>query len=207
MRLLRRAVLALAVATALPAAAAERTLAYDILKEGEPIGEETVTIRQDGARTSVAVTARTDVTMLFLKFRYRHARQETWVDGRLAEMRADTDDDGTKHALAAAWTPAGATLTVDGAARQIPAESLPLTLWTPEVLTRTTLLSVIDGEAWRVRAKDLGADQVRAGGGPRAARHWRLEGDIARDLWYAPDGTLLKIAFERRGFPIEYVLR
>jgi hypothetical protein len=207
MRILRWAVLALAAVTAAPAAAAEQTLVYDILKDGEPIGEETVVIRRAGGRTDVAVATRTDVTMLFLKFRYRHQRQETWVDGRLTEMRADTDDDGTRHTLAATWDKGGASVTVDGAARTAPAESLPLTLWTPEVVKPATLLSVIDGEAWRVRTKDMGAEQIRAGGRLQPARHWRIEGDVVRDLWYAPDGTLLKIAFERRGFPIEYVLR
>ncbi len=207
MRILRWAALALAATVAVPAAAAEQTLVYDILKEGEPIGEETVVIARDGDRTSVAVTSRTDVKMLFLKFRYRHERLETWQGGQLIHLRADTDDDGTRHTLTANWRPDGVALTVDGVSRTASPDVLPLTLWTPEVLKRTTLLSVIDGEPWRVQAKDLGAAQVQAGGRQQEARQWRLEGDVSRDLWYAPDGTLLKIAFERRGFPIEYVLR
>ena len=41
---------------------------------------------------------------------------------------------------------------------------------------------------------------------PIAAEHWRLSGEVERDLWFDPRGILVKAAFQRRGFPIEVIL-
>ena len=146
----RRAALALALLTLLPAtptlaAGDSRTLTYRILMGEDPIGTETVTIERQGSRTRVAVEASTRVKMLFLTFRYDHKREELWEGGTLVSAKASTDDDGTPHTLEFRRNGAVALLTIDGKTSDLPADALPLTLWTPEVLKRPLLLSVIDG--------------------------------------------------------------
>lgn len=208
----RCAALALALLCLLPATTAlaadgARTLTYRILMGDDPIGSETVTIERQGARTRVTVEATTRVTMLFLTFRYDHKREELWEGGTLVSATASTDDDGTPHRLELRRTGAGYVLTADGKTTDLPADALPLTLWTPEVLTRTTLLSVIDGSRYRVTVRSVGIDTVEAAGRKTDARHHRIDGDVERDLWYAEDGTLLMTRFRRSGYDITYALK
>lgn len=195
------ALAAAALATAVPAQAAE-TVRFGIYKDGDPIGQEVYTFDEgpDGQLT-VDVAARTDVQVLFLKFHYDHARTEVWQDGALRTMTARTDDDGTPHQIALTREDDGWRVQSDGEMRTETAEALPLTLWTPKVLESSRVLSVIDAEPWDVTVEKVGPEPV----GGRDAVHWRMTGGVDRDLWYAPDGDLLKVAFTRQGYEITYV--
>lgn len=192
-------------------AAGPRTLTYQILMGDDPIGTEEVKLEQQGDRTRVTVTASTRVKVLFLNFRYDHQREEIWSGTTLQSMRAKTDDDGTPHTLELVRKGTGQgqgyTLTADGKSSDLPADALPLTLWTPEVLRRPLLLSVIDGARYNVAAQPAGSETVEAGGRRQEAKRHRIAGDVERDLWYGADGTLLKTRFKRSGYDITYVLK
>ena len=208
---LSAALMAAGLLTGLPGTAAAqggaRTLTYQILMGEDPIGSEQVEIEPQGERTKVTVTANTRVKVLFINFRYDHKREELWKGGVLESMTATTDDDGTPHRIEMARDAGGYRLTVDGKTRQEPAGTLPLTLWTPQVLKHTQLLSLIDGAPYKVAARKVGAGPVEAGGKSVEAAHHRIEGDVERALWFAADGTLLKTRFKRSGYDITYVLK
>lgn len=189
------------------AEAAPRTLTYQILMGDDPIGTEEVTIDPQGDRTKVTVAATTRVKVLFINFRYDHKRDELWKGATLESLKATTDDDGTPHAIELVRKGGGLTLTADGKSSDLPADALPLTLWTPEVLKRPLLLSVIDGARYAVTTRAMGSETIEAGGRKTEARHHRIEGDVERDLWFATDGTLLKTRFKRSGYDITYVLK
>ena len=198
----------LLAATAMAAEAAEpRTLTYQILMGDDPIGTETVKLEPQGDATKVAVNATTRVKVLFINFRYDHQREELWKGATLESMRAKTDDDGTPHTIDMARRGAGYALTVDGKTGEVPANALPLTLWTPEVLKRPTLLSVIDGKPYSVRVENLGTETLDIGGRAVKAQHHRIAGDVERDLWFDADGTLLKTRFKRSGYDVTYILK
>ncbi len=194
----------LVVVALLPPTAAEaaETVRFAIYKDGDSIGEEVYTFDQgpDGQLT-VDVTARTDVQVLFLKFRYRHQRTEVWRDGVLQSMTATTDDDGTPHSIALAREGNAWRVQADTIQREERGDVLPLTLWTPKVLETSRVLSVIDAEPWDVTVQNLGP--VSLGG--QEATQWRMTGGVTRDLWYSPGGHLLQVQFERQGYKITYV--
>ncbi len=187
----------------LPAAA--DTLSYLVLKEGEPIGHETVTVTRDGQSTRVHVATETRVKVLFLDFHFTHQRDETWTGTRLQRLVSDTDDDGEIHHLEGRADDRSMKLEVDGKPRELPADSLPLTLWTKAILDCRLLYSVIDATPYPVTITDLGPDRLILAGRQVATEHYRIAGGVARELWYGADGQLLKTAFERRGYPIEVV--
>ncbi|PWC39684.1 DUF6134 family protein [Azospirillum sp. TSO35-2] len=184
-----------------------RTLTYQILMGDDPIGTEQVRLEPQGDRTKVTVTATTRVKVLFINFRYDHKREELWKGGVLDRMTATTDDDGTPHSLDMARDAGGYRLTVDGKTQEVAANALPLTLWTPDVLKHSQLLSVIDGAPYKVAVRKVGTETVETGGKPVEATHHRIDGDVERDLWFAADGTLLKTRFKRSGYDITYVLK
>lgn len=192
----------LSAALAAGPAEATETVRFGIYKDGDPIGQEVYTFDHGpNGQTTVDVSARTDVQVLFLKFHYDHARTEVWQDGRLQTMTARTDDDGTPHQIALAREGETWRVQADGSQRTEAAEALPLTLWTPKVLEADRVLSVIDAEPWDVTVTKVGPDSVAG----REAVRWRMSGGVTRDLWYSPDGDLLKVAFDRKGYAITYV--
>lgn len=189
-------------------AAEPKVLTYSILMDGSPVGQEQVRVQPQGDTVKVDVTASTRVKVLFLNFRYDHERQEVWRGGRLESMQARTDDDGKPHSIEMARKGDSWALTVDGkAATTAAAAALPLTLWTPEVLKRPTLLSVIDAQPYTVTSQALGAETLDLGTRKVEAQHHRISGGVDRDLWYAADGTLLKAQFKRSGYDVVYLLK
>lgn len=198
--------------------AATQTLRYQILMEGRPIGQEVVTIHQQGDEATVKVATQTDVSILFLSFHYDHQRSEEWRQGQLVRMSTHTNDDGTKTDTVAerlqsppvqdgqprAGT-AGWRMTVNGTVSERTMDSLPLTLWTSAVIRKDHLFSVIDAAPYAVQVAALGAEPLAIGSRTAEAQHYSMTGDVDRELWYDSDGHLLRTTFKRRGYPIEIV--
>ncbi len=201
------AALVLGAAAGMPAAqAATQSFSYTILKDGEPIGKEVYTISHDGDKTMVQATAESAVQVLFIDFHYHHQRTETWTGDHLDRLVADTDDDGTKHHVEAQPAGGGVKVTADGKRTELPPDALPLSMWTRAVVEHSTLYSVENADSpYKVSISDLGRETVKTGKGDLAAEHYAMAGDVERDLWYAPDGSLVKVAFHRRGFLITIV--
>ncbi|WP_417797545.1 DUF6134 family protein [Terasakiella pusilla] len=173
------------------AADAASVLEYTILKEGKAIGSETVTLNKMDGRTLVDVKTETHVQVLFLKFDYSHERREIWKDGELLSVTSRTNDDGTPHHYELLRSEDGFGLMKNGKKEILDPSVLPLTLWTKAVVDRPVLLSVIDAEPYKVTTQKLGEN------------HYKMDGDIQRELWFAEDGYLQKVAFKRKGFDIE----
>jgi len=174
-------------------AQAAQSLEYAILKEGEPIGKEVVVINDTPNGQNVDVFTQTNVKLLFLEFNYEHQRREVWENGKLVEMEAKTNDDGSHHEYRLIRE--GDALVVHGKEKQtrFDGNALPLSLWSKAALNRPLLLSVIDGEPFKIETTQL------------ADNHFRIDGDITRELWFADDGYLQKAAFKRKGFLIEFL--
>lgn len=189
-------------------AAEARTDSYTILKDGDAIGTEEIRFEPQGDALKVSVSTTTRVKVLFINFSYDHTREELWRGGKLDSVKATTNDDGTPHTLSLARKGDGFTLTADGKTSDVPGTVLPLTLWTKDVLSRPTLLSVIDGNPYKVRTESVGNETVTTAGGRAVqTQHHRISGDVDRDLWFTADGRLIKTQFKRSGYDIVYLLR
>jgi hypothetical protein len=186
-------------------AAPSQVLSYTYFKGDEPIGRETVSITGAGGQAIVQVTTDTRVKVLFLDFHYHHQRTETWVDGRLERLVADTDDDGSIHHIEVHPDGGAVHAVADGKAEELPADALPLTLWGKVILDRPVLYSIIDAQPYKVTVTRIGTEPLRLGGREVTTEHYRMTGDVERDLWYGADGMLVKAAFERRGYRIRVV--
>jgi hypothetical protein len=190
----------------LPAVAmAAAPVSYVILKEGEPIGHETVAITTDGDLTTVEVQTETRVKVLFLDFHYSHRREEMWRSGQMLRMVADTDDDGSIHHIEFVHNDNGMVVTLDGVVKDMPSEAFPLSLWSKAILDRDTLFGVSDAAIYHVSIQSLGVASLVRNSQTVPTERYRISGDIDRDLWYGSDGLLVKTAFKRRGYPIEII--
>lgn len=202
---LEAAIVAAGLLMASAAGAETTSFSYGIRKEGEPIGREQVRISPQDGGAVVEVETRTRAKVLFLDFHYDHRRREEWRGNTLVRMVADTDDDGTRSHLEAVQADGGWQFTVNGQATHRPGDLLPLTLWGRSVVGKTDLFSIIDAKPYRVKVVSLGTEPVLVGGKTVPAEHFRMTGDVERDLWYGEDGYLLRAAFQRSGYAIEMV--
>jgi len=88
--------------------------------------------------------------------------------------------------------------------RSEPSDVLPLALWTDLIMSRKTLLRVVDGTPISVTIQKLGDDTVAIGGQELAAVAYLMKGDRERALWYDRQGELLKATFTRSGYDIAF---
>jgi hypothetical protein len=149
-------------------------LDFDVMRNGKDIGDHSYTF--SGSPAQFRVQVRTDVHVKVPVIRanlytFTHQSTESWRNGHLEKLTATTDDDGTPH-------------TVSIGAGQ----TLPASLWEVDTVQASALLNTIDGSVMRVRVADLGVGPVA--GGSLSAHHYRISGDLKRDVWYDTNGLL-----------------
>lgn len=191
---------------AISSAHADETLNYQVLKDGEPIGFETVEITDTPDGYTAAITTRTDVKVLFLQFQYGHSRLEKWRNDQLVSVDTDTNDDGSPYTYKAEYEGGCFEVAGKGVAKRDACDGAwPLTLWREDVTTKTSLYSVINAEPYAVTTRKTGTETLAINNREIPATHYVMTGDVQRDLWYGDDGRLLKTSFKRKGYDIDFI--
>jgi hypothetical protein len=199
---------ALAAAAILGAAGAARaeSFAYTIFKDSDPVGQDRYVITANGDEKTVQVETKTEVKVLFISYHYHHTRTEVWKGALLESFVSDTDDDGTKHHVEAHQEGGKLEAIVDGKPRTMPGNAMPFTLWTHDFMTpNTPLFDIADFSTLKLAWADKGTMPLMIAGHTVITRHYQVTGDLHWDLWYSADGTLLKTAFKRLGYPITFL--
>ncbi|MBY0429760.1 MAG: hypothetical protein K2Q10_01060, partial [Rhodospirillales bacterium] len=186
--------LALAATSALADQNAADSLTYSILRNGLPVGSHTVTVRPvEGGATAVETITELAVRSGFSTvYRFQQTGTEEWKDGRLVAMRNVTNDNGRRIEVSAQPAGDGLSVSADGAQAQVVTAQVPASFWNPAVVRQTALLHPIDGRVLNITAKDMGNDSLLAQGVRHKVRHYRLEGDIQREVWFDASGTLVR---------------
>lgn len=179
-----------------PARPPEGRLIYEVVRHGKNIGTQTVefTHRDDRLIVRTHVDIKVDILFIFT-YRFRHESEEQWVDGHLVALTSRTNDDGKKRKVE--LQRAGDRLhgTYNGKARDLPAELLPASLWSPETVRQSLLLDPIKGRSRRISVTDKGEERLRLPDGVVTARRYAITGQVDREVWYGPDGRLLQMRF------------
>ena len=206
-RVLAVFVLACAVVASAAAVAQER-LVFDVLRDGETVGQHHLEFEREDSGLKVSVETALSVTRAFITvFRYEHKRVERWQDGRLLSLAGMTNDDGEETELSIVLKDKEYTRTVNGEDEQLAGSLGIASLWTQDVLDGGKMLSAENHEVYRVRADRLGREMIRLGSGEIEAEHYRLSGQLTRDVWYDPDGRLAQVRYEDEGYVFEFVRR
>lgn len=184
-------------------------LDFTVMRKGQEIGRHVMKFTQDGDRTRVDIRTRVKVKVLFIPaYHFDHDARETWIGGQLVDMWSKTDDDGKKHSMKV--TKQGDMLNVeaDGLAGPAPAQIIPASLWNSDLIKQDVLLNTLDGSRMKVTVTDMGAESVPVRGQMIQASHYRVRGDLERDLWYTSPGLLVKVVFKGDdGSEIQYLLK
>jgi hypothetical protein len=144
-------------------------------------------------------------------FRFVMQCDEDWADGQLVALRTRADDDGKKRSVdlrqGDGSQPQLLRVSYNGRASTVPAGVMPTSLWNPDTVAQTELVDVLNGKTRNVIVTQRGAETLQIGGRPIQAQHYAIRGDIERDIWYAPDGQLLKVTFAAKDGSQVVVLR
>lgn len=176
----------LAVALAAPVNAlsipSNGSLNFDVVRKGKDIGDHTYRFFGGTGAFTVEITTDIAVKVPLIRttaYSFKHSSLEQWNGGKLQQISSNTNDDGEPHQLKTAGKGA-----------------LPASLWNDDIVRSGKLINTIDGKIMKVRVADLGNETVKTKRGAVAAHHYRMSGDLARDLWYDADGNLAQVAFK-----------
>jgi len=161
---------------------------FDITRDGSKIGTDIIDIVSDGKTTTVNFTTHISVVIMFMQaYRMDHTAVETWTDGKFVSYTGQTDDNGKKHVISATLTDKKFDLTVDKKDQELPQLVLPATLWNTDFIGATELFDPDKGTLLSVEVKDLGEQAIRQHGNTIQAEHYRITGDLKRDIWVVND--------------------
>lgn len=185
---------------------AERSIFFDVWREGSLIGSHRLDFSRQGEelRVDIAIELKVDFAYITV-FRYQHRNREIWRGGRLLAMQSTTDDDGERARVL--LQAKGEELAVDGTkfAGTVPGNLLPTTYWREESMRAARLVSSQDGRIFEVTVTPLGEEDVLSEGRLVKARHYSMRGDLDLDLWYDAAGEWVRLTFKASdGSLIEY---
>jgi hypothetical protein len=182
---------------------------YEVIRKGEKIGTHSVVFRHSGRDLEVAT--RTDIAVKLLGvtlYRFRYQAEESWIDGQLARLTSRTDNDGEPLAVNLAKTGDRIRGTCNGIPLDLPANTIPISVWHPDFIRQSVILDQYKCAAQKVRTTDRGIELIPAGPRSVKARHYALTGDVRRDVWYGPDGQTLQVLFPAKdGSKIAFVMQ
>ena len=181
------------------AAPAQTHLDFTVLKDGSPIGHHQIDLTRTNDGETVAIRTNILVTVAYVPvYRFEHTGSEVWMNGRLVSLRSQTNDDGDKHVLAVAAKDDHIEIDGDGAHSQASGGEIPASLWNRDLVKQTVLLNTLTGKQMAVAVADLGDETIRSHGADTRAHHYKVTGEIQRELWYDPAGTLVQVKFKAK---------
>lgn len=182
---------------------------YDILRDGEKVGNHEISFtRQDG---SIVARTHADISVPFLfltGYRFDYHSTSVWEGDMLTRLEAQTDDDGTRSDVTIMRE--GQELVVTGPTGTLSFDQpLPPTEhWSLAFVQQPEVLNTITGHINRITTTKLGSAFVPAANGIIRADRYRLDGDIRLETWYDSSGRWLGMRFAGEdGSTIEYRCR
>jgi hypothetical protein len=211
MRGMRRMIAAVFLPAALFTAAAQAdpvaaTKNFAVMRNGEQIGTNTISLRRDGRELTVQIVTHIVVKIAFVPvYRFDQSEIERWVDGRLVGLTAVTDDNGTVHRVKAVSSNGKITVEADGKTTEVAGNTIPVSLWSPMPPHTTMALNPQDGSVMPIAIVDRGEEDLLVQGRPQRAHHYSINSTFKQDVWYDEQRQLLKVELKASdGSKIEY---
>jgi hypothetical protein len=190
-------------------AAAQERMVFDVLRDGSKIGEHSLEFEREDDTLKVSVETAMTVTFAFVPvFRYEHKRIERWRGGELESLAGMTNDDGTEYEISIVRKEGHYSRTINGTEEEVAGPVTVDSFWSKEQLTGGKLFSAASDQVYRVRSDLMGTETIDAKGEAVEAEHYKLSGELDRDLWFSSAGDLLKVQYENdEGETFEFVRR
>jgi len=170
-----------------------------VLRHGNVIGEHSFRFsrRNGDFVVEVAIDIAVDLLGITL-FRFVHRSEEVWRDGWLHSLVSATDDDGTLWRLQSERRAGALRGSVNDVAFDVSGFVIPASLWHRDTPHTQVLFGTIDGRTKVVNSEALGEEPVTVAGSAAPARHFRITGELQRDVWYDDACGIARVAFPAR---------
>jgi hypothetical protein len=199
-------VVALAVAAAAAAPATARGVepgVYDYFIHHSihgRIGEHRMTVEKDGEALVIEHDSEIALGLLFTVIYRREARsREVWQDDRLVSFESVIDDNGTIHEVRARAEGDRLVVEAGNGVSEAPGEIATTQPSYEGAIERERFLKVATGEVVEARVEPSGPDSIMLNGRDVAATHYRLSGELGREIWFDNAGLWVKWQLERGG--------
>lgn len=189
----------------------DSVIAFDVVRGGRPLGTHIVRFEQTGDQLRVITDVDLQVRIgPITVFNYEHDAVETWQDGTLSRFQSSTRKDGEDLDVDArldgnTWQISGTDYSGDSLTNALPVSLALSSHWNGYDVSAGEIFNTETGEAMEVEFTDLGTETVTVMGDRIEAQRIRMEGTLAVDLWYGPNGEWLRCEFEARGETVEYI--
>ena len=200
-------VVALAVAAAAAAPATARGVepgVYDYFIHHSihgRIGEHRMTVEKDGEALVIEHDSEIALGLLFTVIYRREARsREVWQDDRLVSFESVIDDNGTILEVRARAE--GDRLVIEGSNGRVSEAPGEIATTQPSyegAIERERFLKVATGEVVEARVEPTGPNTVQVAGEEVEASHYRLSGELGREIWFDNAGLWVKWQLDRGG--------
>jgi len=176
----------------------EGVATFRIVRAGSRIGTHELTFdRLSGGGERVRTAIDIEVTVFgFSAYRYTHRAEEIWRRGVLDALDTKTERSNGPNKQVQARRE-GDTLRISGSGGEHAAEGSVLTtsLWHRDTPRQSRLLGIEDGTLKSVEGRFVTNETVDTPEGEVNAKRYAVRGEFARDLWYGPDGRLVRVEF------------
>lgn len=183
---------------------------FEILRKGSKIGEQSLVFTPSEAGFTSASNIGIRVKVLGVTaYRYDQDGRESWIDGRLREAAASTDDNGKRTRVTV--SPSGAGLTVDGPQGRydVPVGAMTdLAFWAPAIMRQKRIIDAQTGELSPIEVAPPVAETIEVNGRRIAATRFQITGTKGRagTLWYDSDDRLWRSLITTHGHQLEFRL-
>ena len=185
---------ALFSSSAAPAEPMAETLRFEVMREGQQIGTNTIELRRNGSETTVQMMTQVQVKIAFVTvYRFEQTETERWVGGKLMALSAVTNDNGTMHRVKATRANDRLTIEADGKTTEVAGNTIPASLWNPLLLEKTVAFNPQDGTMMPIAVTDRGVDQLVVQGRAKRTRHYVINSTFPQDVWYDDARQLVKV--------------
>lgn len=154
-------------------------LDFDVIRKGKDIGDHQFAF--SGKPSELKVQVKTDINVRvpvigISAYSFTQTSTEVWQNGKAVRLTSKTNDDGKPH---------------DITLNEI--KALPASLWNDDTAKARQLTNTIDGHLMAAKVSDLGAENIDAAGAKIPAHHYRIDGELAREVWYDHEGMLARM--------------
>lgn len=207
--MMRRAILALALATAAPAAAdpAPGRLEFEVTRNGRPFGSHVFSVTEANGAISMRERARFRATIgPVTVYRYEHDCDAAWRGGELYQLNCTTLKDGRRVTFTGSRQGESFVVRGDNGERRFALSTPPSLFISLEFLRGGSYIDTETGLARTLRVTQAGQDTILVGGASIPARRYRVQGSLTMDAWYDDAGRWVAAAFDVGDQRIEYRL-
>lgn len=179
-------------ATLSPQTAQTGTYVYQILRDGEVVGEQRADFERRGDDLRVVTDIKINIMLLGLKiYDFTQRIEESWNNGVLTSLISVVDDDGNTRNVRLTRKGDRLVGVYDDKKRDLPGHLIPSTLWNSAVLENTSVLETTRGRERTFTLAQKGVEELNLPIGAVKARHFVFSGNFQREVWYDESGVLV----------------